>query len=143
MRYWDSSAIVPLLIAENLSNAAAECLRADPGIITWWATPVECVSALARREREGNLAGASVTQAIKRLTMLRDRWAEVEPSQEVREVSMRLLRMHPLRAADALQLASALVIRGNADEALQFVGCDERLLLAAEKEGLETRRLMA
>ena len=69
MRYWDSSAIVPLVVGESLSKAAADCLRADAGIITWWVTPVECVSALARREREGNLTAAGMSQAIKRLAV--------------------------------------------------------------------------
>lgn len=143
MKYWDSSAIVPLLIAESLSDAAANCLRSDPALITWWATPVECVSALARREREGTLAPASAQQAIKRLTLLRDQWVEVEPSQQVRELSMRLLRVHPLRAADAMQLAAALVVRNGYGPGLTFVCCDDRLQLAAEKEGLDVERLAA
>lgn len=141
MRYWDSSAIVPLLVGEGLSESAADCLRADAGMITWWATPVECVSALARREREGSLAAAEMSQAIKRLAVLRERWVEVEPSQQVRDFAMRLLRVHTLRAADALQLAAAMVVRDSAGAVLPFVSCDERLESAAEKEGLEVVRL--
>ena len=141
MKYWDSSAIVPLLVGESLSKAATDCLRADAGVITWWATPVECVSALARREREGTLAAAGMSEAIKRLTVLRERWVEVEPSQQVRDFSMRLLRVHALRAADALQLAAAMMVRDSGGAGLPFVCCDERLQLAAEKEGLEVLRL--
>ena len=143
MRYWDSSAIVPLIVGESLSKAAADCLKADAGIITWWVTPVECVSALARREREGHLATAGAMQAIKRLGVLREQWVEVEPSQQVRDLSLRLLRVHPLRAADALQLAAAMVIRDGYGASLSFVCCDDRLQLAAEKEGLDVLRLLA
>lgn len=141
MRYWHSSAIVPLLVGESLSDAAADCLRADARIIAWWATPVECVSALARREREGSLTPAGMLQAIKRLEVLRSQWVEVEASNQVRDRSLRLLRIHPLRAADALQLSAALVVRDSAGADLPFVCCDDRLQLAAEKEGLDVLRL--
>lgn len=50
---------------------------------------------------------------------------------------MRLLRLHPLRAADALQLAAALVLAEHDPRTLPFVTLDERLALAAEQEGFE------
>jgi predicted nucleic acid-binding protein len=77
--------------------------------MAWWATPAECVSALARLEREGRLDADAVTVAVQRLAALEAAWTEVQPVARLRQVAIRLLRVHPLRAADALQLAAAIV----------------------------------
>jgi predicted nucleic acid-binding protein len=69
------------------------------------------------------------------LATLRAGWLEILPSHEVRGEAMRLLRVHPLRAADALQLAAALLWKGAAGEG-RFVTFDERLGLAARLEGM-------
>jgi hypothetical protein len=53
MRFWDSSAIVPLLVREPASDAITSEYEHEPDMLVWWATPIECVSALARLEREG------------------------------------------------------------------------------------------
>ena len=58
MRFWDSSAVVALLAAEAAHDHVAEILAADPAMLVWWATPVECASAIARRERDGSLSAA-------------------------------------------------------------------------------------
>jgi hypothetical protein len=52
-------------------------------------------------------------------------------------VAQRLLRVHPLRAADSLQLAAALAIAGDDPAELGFVCLDQRLVEAARKEGLD------
>ena len=66
-------------------------------------------SAIARLEREGALEAAAVAAAFARLKRLGEGWHEVEPSDGVREAAVRFLRVHQLRAADALQLAAAFV----------------------------------
>ena len=53
MRFWDTSAIVPLLVAEEMTSAALGALREDAQMYVWWGTGVECVSAIARLERRG------------------------------------------------------------------------------------------
>jgi len=72
----------------------------------WWATEVECVSALCRLERDGALTDMATTVAIERLDALADSWNEVQPVVAVRVAARRLLRVHTLCAADALQLAA-------------------------------------
>jgi len=62
-------------------------------------------------------------------------WTEVLPSSQVREQAIRLLRVHPLRAADASQLAAAIVASDFRPSALEFVTLDSRLAESAEKEG--------
>ena len=135
MRFWDSSAILPLLVDEDATVAITWEHRRDPAILVWWATPVECTSALARREREGSLASASLSEALDRLAELERAWAEVHPVERVRAQAMRLLRVHALASADALQLAAALVAAEDQPRTLPLVTLDERLALAAEREG--------
>jgi predicted nucleic acid-binding protein len=134
VKFWDSSAIVPLLAEEDLSAATLARLREDPQIAVWWTTPVECASALARLERDGASADR-VAEAFARLDELSQAWTEIEPHDEVRDVARRLLRVHPLRAADALQLAAAYVLAERRPATLEVVTLDERLRLAAMKEG--------
>ncbi|MBA3496332.1 MAG: hypothetical protein H0T86_04435 [Gemmatimonadales bacterium] len=93
------------------------------------------MSALARLERDGALAGPGQRAASARLGALVAAWAEVEPGAVVREQAERLLRTHALRAADALQLAAAVVASGHRPPALPFVTLDQRLSEAARREG--------
>jgi predicted nucleic acid-binding protein len=135
MRFWDSSAIVPLLAGETYTGPMTREYEADPAMLVWWAASVECASALARREREGRLRGAPMSEALERLASLESAWREVEPVDRVRRAAMRLLRVHPLRAADALHLGAALVAAEDNPRTLPFVTLDEELSLAAEREG--------
>ena len=137
MRFWDSSALVPLLAEEESTAAALARLRQDPQVAVWWGTPVECASAIARLERDG-APPERVVEAFARLDDIARAWTEVEPHDEVRDVARRLLRVHPLRAADALQLAAAYIIAERRPATLEVVTLDERLRLAAMKEGFVT-----
>ncbi len=101
----------------------------------WWGTPVECWSALARRRREGTLGVAEEEAARSLLRTLQESWTEIQPSEEIRGHAARLLRLHPLRALDALQLAAALVWAGS-PPAGDVVVFDRRLEEAARLESL-------
>ena len=135
MRYWDSSALVPLLAVESSSTRLREIHQSDPAIATWWGSPVECVSALARLERDDGLTADAFRDAVRRLRRLAMTWTEVLPSDDVREQAIRLLRVHPLRAADATQLGAAIIASDFQPAALEFVSLDSRLCEAAEREG--------
>ena len=135
MRYWDTSAVVPLLVAEEMTDAVAGELEADRELTVWWATRVECVSALARLERDGDLDPAGVADANSALATLAGAWDEVQPSERVRQVAARLLRVHDLRSLDAFQLAGALVAADDDPPSLPFVVLDRRLARAADREG--------
>lgn len=136
MRFWDASAVAPLLVDERSSPAAMDLLREDASIVVWWGTRVECTSALRRREREGALGAADCSRALELLGTLAASWSELVPSEPVRVSAERALAVHPLRAADALALAAALVWRGPTAAAAEFVCLDERLRDAASREGL-------
>jgi predicted nucleic acid-binding protein len=135
VRYWDSSAIVPLLAVETASTRLRQLQHADPAIATWWGTPVECVSALARLERDDGLTHEAFRDAVRRLRKLATTWTEVLPSDDVREHAIRLLRVHPLRAEDATQLAAAIIASDFQPGTLEFVSLDQRQREAAEREG--------
>ena len=138
MRFWDSPALVPLLVPEAMSRSLQRLYARDPVMVTWWATEIECTSAIARRQRLGQLREAIVTEAFVRLSALRAGWHEVEPGEDVREAATRLVRVHDLRTADALQLAAALFVAEARPATLQFVSLDDRLVAAARREGFST-----
>jgi len=135
MRFWDSSAIVPLCLTEPTSKHIQKILREDEDIVVWWATRIECLSALERRRREGILHAEAASNAKKALVSLAAGWSEVLPSELVRRRAERLLATHAFRAADALQLAAALVWAEEAPEALDLISFDQNLREGALKEG--------
>ena len=141
MRFWDSSALVPLCVQEPSTAAVAALIKDDPAVAVWWATQVECASALARLEREGSLNAGNAAQAFERLDRLAASWFQVEPVDEIREVARRLLRVHHLRAADALQLAAAYVVAERRPPTLAVVTLDDRVADAGAREGFVLVRL--
>lgn len=134
--FWDSSAVVPLLIVERRSAAIAALLRDDEEPAIWWGSPVECQSALHRRRREQSLSSAVLVDALARLERLAEDVDMVAPTARLRERAGRALAAHPLRAADALQLAAALVWSEEAPAGEAFVCLDDRLRDAARRGGL-------
>jgi len=137
VKFWDSSAILPLLVQEDSTPRLRALYEAEPEMLAWWGTPVECVSALARLERESQLDPPAVSSAIRQLQALADEWHEVQPVEAIRQTATRLLRVHNLRAADSLQLAAALVASEGRPAAIPFVCLDLQLRTAAEREGFQ------
>jgi uncharacterized protein len=136
VRYWDASALVPLVVAEAGSGRVRDLLREDAHIVTWAWTWVEMTSAVERRARSGELSRASRRTVLARFAELAATWDEVVDVLPVRKRALGLLARHPLRAADAAQLGAALVVAEEGAHTLDFVCLDERLLDAAEREGL-------
>jgi predicted nucleic acid-binding protein len=135
VRFWDTSSLVPLLLHEDATAAVVNLGRADPDMAVSWITLVECGSAIARRERDQIIDQDEVAAAFARLDDLARTWHEVEPTNETREIARRLLRAHALRAADAIQIASATLAAERRPSTLEFVTLDGRLEAAASKEG--------
>jgi uncharacterized protein len=139
VKFWDSSALVPLLVEEEVTVALRDLYLGEPGTITWWGTPVECASAIARLEREERLSPPAVKESLQLLDTLSRHWHRIEPVDAVLETARRLLRVHPLRAADSLQLAAAFLASEGRPKTLEFVCLDDRLGTAAEREGFRVR----
>ncbi|MGE5835495.1 MAG: type II toxin-antitoxin system VapC family toxin [Acidobacteriota bacterium] len=133
--FWDSSALVPILLPESRSEALIGLLAADREVVIWWATPLECQSALYRRHRDAPLPSPVMRDVADRLRAFVEHADTIAPTDEVRRRAARLLASHVLRAADALQLAAALVWCEEQPHNETFVSLDERLCAAARKEG--------
>lgn len=135
MRFWDSSAILPLCLNEPFSLMMRTLFSDDPSIAVWWGTSVECCSAFARLRREGRITWDEEAGLQDILRQLIECCSIVEPVDEVRQHARRLLLRNNLRAADALQLGAAMVLtEGNPSE-FGFVCLDNRLRDAARQEG--------
>lgn len=135
MKFWDASALVPLCFEQGGSTSVGTLARQDPVLVVWWGTAVECVSALARLQRMDGLSPAAMHQTLAVLERLRGGWMEILPTEAVRDRAQALLQAHPLRAADALQLAAALVWASDQPADMVMVTLDERLAAAAREEG--------
>jgi len=137
VRFWDSSALVPLCLEQPSTERARALYQQDSEIVVWWASPVECASAFARLRREDVLDDAGRASALGVLQALQGAWYEVVPGDALRAHALRLLRLHPLRSADALQLAAAIEWAG-VPAGGDLVSFDERLKAAARLEGFTT-----
>ena len=135
MRYWDTSAIVPLVVAEPGTELARGWLKDDPSIVTWALSRVEIAGAIERRARQALLDAGQRRMLLARFRSLFALWDEVTDLLPVRERAVSLLARHSLRAADALQLAAADVAAEGDPGSLEFVCLDRGLAQAAEREG--------
>lgn len=134
--FCDSSALVPLFVGQSGSAFARSTLKAVSAAI-WWATPVEIATALARVRREGVFTAQDSEKAANRFAVARQTWNEVLPSERVRDVAQALVQRHPLRAADAFQLAAALEWAKQHPRGRRFICLDRRLAEAARAEGFQ------
>jgi uncharacterized protein len=137
VRFWDASAVVPLLIHQEASIRMEAEFAADPAVGVWCLTAVEAWSGVCRSRHESRIDSPGMRAARKRLQELTGSWIEVDDVRAVRLRAQRLLETHSLRAGDALQLAAPLVLVSDVPQRIPFVTLDARLAEAAEKEGFE------
>lgn len=137
MKFWDASAVTPLCLREPQSATVKKIAEEDGAIVAWWATPIECYSAFARLRRDAILTRAQENQAREIVARLAAEWTEVQPGFQLRDRAARVLLLHPLRAADALQLAAGLLWADGRSARHDFVCLDQRLREAAQREGFQ------
>ena len=135
MRFWDTSALVPLVVTERGTARAERLLAEDPGVIVWTLTRVELLSALARRRRGEPGAARRLEAARREILGAWPRWSEVTDVDSVRRHAERVVETHAIRAADALQIGAALVAADGEPASLDFVTFDASQREAAEREG--------
>ena len=135
MRFWDTSALIPLFVSEPVTARVERWLRADPAVVVWTLTRVEVLSSLARRRREEPTAARRIASARREFLAAWERWSEVTAVEDVRRRAERIVETHPLRAADALQIGAALVAAEDHPASLEFATLDHRLADTAEREG--------
>lgn len=157
MNFWDTSAVIALLVGQDGTKRVEEARAHDAVMVVWWGTVVECGSALGRLRREKALNPAQAKHAHAEMLRLSASWGEVDPSQIVRDRAIALIARYPLKAADAFQLAAATIaldpFNGPAVDAKivsgvtvkggdtlgdgpAFICLDRQLAAAAREEGL-------
>ena len=135
MRFWDSSALVPLVLHQPSSAQVEGWLAEDPDAVTWTLAAVEIVCALRRLVREGVLQERVALAAEELAADLLVHSHVVTDVERVKSLATRLLRVHALRAADAFQLGAALAWADGNPAGLVLHSFDQRLGLAAQREG--------
>jgi hypothetical protein len=139
LRFWDSSALVPLFVEHPTSTQVRSWIDDDPDVVAWTLSDVDLRSAFARLAREGHVSWKDAQETFLRVDAFFARIHVVTFIDGVKARARRLLGVHPLRAADALQLASALLASSDDPAGFELVTLDERLAEAARREGFTVR----
>jgi len=135
-RFFDTSAVVAAYAEEERSDRTRSLLS-EGGVAVSRLIEVETVSALARLTREASISEAQRDEAVAAFLADLGGWDVVEVVPDVTAQARALLLRHPLRAADALQLSSALVLQSRLGAPLNaFVAFDLRIVEAARAERL-------
>jgi hypothetical protein len=137
VRFWDSSALVPLILDEPTTEAARDLISSDAEVAVWIMTSVELLSAVARLVRAADGLEDLAPGLRSDVLQLTSRVSTVADVDAVRRRAERLVSMHPLSAAEAMQLAAALVACGDRPELLPFVTLDRPLARSAQLEGFQ------
>jgi len=135
MKFWDSSALAPLVLQQPTTDTLRTLFASDPDVLAWTLSDVEFRSALCRLARESAVDPAGADAAQTAFDHLWSTVRVVSAVDAVQERAKRLLGLHTLRAADALQLAAALVATYDQPAHREFVSLDARLSAAARREG--------
>jgi predicted nucleic acid-binding protein len=138
--FWDTSALIPLCITQPQSPRA-EIFYAQYGIVAWWATEVEICSGLTRLRRMGSIPPEQFLAGNRLAEQLNRGWLPIHESASIAPNACRLLELHPLRAADALQLAAALEACEHNPLGFALITADQRLADAARQTGFSVEFL--
>lgn len=136
--YFDTSALVKRYVDESGRREVLRLLR-QYEVVTSAVVSVELRSALRRRVVESTLNEDHVSEILKRVAVEREFWALVEVSSSVLAAAETLVAAQPLRALDAIHVASAQLFATRIEQKLVFVSADVRQTTAAADAGLTTR----
>jgi hypothetical protein len=135
MRYWDSSALAALHVEQAATPPIRDLYQRDPVILTWVLSEVEVRSGVARLTRTGDLGRQETQTVLLRIDSFWEEVHEIAMVEAVKVRAKRLLGVHVLRAADALQLGAALAGAYDSPLGWEFVCLDQQLGMAAQREG--------
>ena len=135
MKFWDTSALAPLLVEEPATRVMRAILARDPEVLVWMLTSVELLSVIGRLGRLSPALADLMPGVRLDAADLFKRWMAVTHVEGVRRRAERLVVVHPLTAADAMQLGAALLASGDRPETLKFVTLDKPLARCARLEG--------
>jgi predicted nucleic acid-binding protein len=135
VNYWDSSALVTLFVEQTHTEKYLAKAEEDPQMLTAWHAVSECASAFCRLRRETLITELELNNLLIRLEEQSGNWFIITPAKRLERLTLRALRVHPLRAMDAIHLAAACLARNEEGPPMDFYSEDVRLLEAAAKEG--------
>jgi len=134
MAFWDASALVPLCVNEATSRSSHAYLGKFAPVV-WWGSLVEVHSAIFRLHKGKEITDAGMKGALARLRRLSEEWKEILPGDAIRELAVRLLSEHSLRAADSLQPAASLTWCRQRPSRRNFICADHKLAQAVHLAG--------
>ncbi|MBA2609009.1 MAG: type II toxin-antitoxin system VapC family toxin [Actinobacteria bacterium] len=137
--YFDTSAIVPLLVMEPGSDAARRLFDSVDIVTSSRLLYAEARAALAAARRAARLDLAGLRDAVAGLEDLYASMERIEPSERIVRRAGDLAELHRLRGYDAVHLASAEAI---AEDELVLVAGDHDLIRAAAALGFATAELI-
>ena len=136
MLFLDASALVKRYVEEDGSDSVIEAMAGQSVAISRLSA-TEVVSAICRRCREGDMRVEQRETALRSIDSERPDFHVVELTEEVTTRAAALLRRHPLRASDSLQLAACLLLADELGKPTSLLAFDEQLVSAAQAEGVE------
>jgi uncharacterized protein len=140
IHFLDASALVKRYVKQAGTEQIRRLLRGRAALGASILSSVEVASALARRARAGDLPQSAAKSHGRRAASDLAEMHVIAASREVLKIAVELI-WHPLRAYDAIQLASAIRLSRETGLAVTFVCGDERLAAAAKGEGLRALRV--
>jgi uncharacterized protein len=140
--YLDTSALVKRYFKEPYSHEVVSKWAEATEIITSSVAYAETMASFYRKKREAGLKDNLVRKIVELFHKDWQSFIRVEVSGELNEYIDRVVEKNPLRGFDAIHLASAMIIQKQLDENLLFICFDQRLVNAAQSEGIRTLQII-
>lgn len=129
--YFDTSAFIKMIIAENGSDEVRRYWRTVDKVASCELLLIESTASLVRANRSKRLSTANYASALRLLDDLYQQINIVGVSSDLVRLACLLSKTEKLRSADAIHLAAAQTLKAQV-----FVGADKELCLAASRQGL-------
>ena len=129
--YFDTSSLLKFIIREIGSEETRNIWRLSNEKVSSHLTRTEMQSALMRKVREGSVPASAVPAHLGALDKLFGDVILIDITSDVIDASCELVKEFPLKSADAIHLATALMVRADL-----FSSSDKKLCAAASESGI-------
>lgn len=134
MKFWDTSALVPLITKEERTPDCQRIIGTDRNVAVSFITPLELTSTIWKRGRRW-IDQAAFRRSLFKIAEFESNWTNVDDAEDILKLARQLITLYVLRSSDAIQLAAALHLVDDHPEDLPFVSLDNDLRRAARSEG--------
>ncbi len=129
--YFDTSSLIKFVIKEIGSEENLNIWNLSDEKVCSQLTRTEMHSALTRKVREGSVSASAVRGRLVEIDKLFSDMVLVDITSDVIDASCELVKTLPLKSADAIHLATALMVRADL-----FSSSDKKLCIAASESGI-------